>query len=239
MSLHEHEHHPMGHNDPPARHGMTVLGTDRIFLSHLPMFMPVHDFQVILQVEFVGVDGLPSENYFNDRRAHPDQQLYTLNPEPFVITELLGPNPTRSTFRAKVFRNHFERDETDPQVIDQDVVVKVKKVVHGRKFDKNAEPLPHLQYILFGGQNELFLAHLITRPPDFDQLLHVRVDRDLSNDDVAQAPLVSMVDRTNTSDKRVGPGVNAVASLHVDSETLAIRVEPVVEVYLEERELQG
>ena len=37
-------------NDPPAIHGMLMVGTQTIFLSHLPMFHRPHDYQVILEV---------------------------------------------------------------------------------------------------------------------------------------------------------------------------------------------
>ena len=57
----------------------------------------------------------------------------------------------------------------------ESVVVTVKKVVHAQKFDPAAPKPEKLQYILFGEGGELFLAHMITKPPDFDQIVSIKV----------------------------------------------------------------
>ena len=51
------------------------------------------------------------------------------------------------------------------------VDVGVTRVIHFRKFEPGAAGLSQLEYLLFGKANELFLAHSITKPPDFDQVL--------------------------------------------------------------------
>jgi hypothetical protein len=53
----------------------------------------------------------------------------------------------------------------------------VKQVVHFREFDSKTKRPAHLEYLLFGKGGKFFLAHLIVAPPDFDQLLSVKVTR--------------------------------------------------------------
>jgi hypothetical protein len=242
MTEHQHNHHP-GHGEPPGGHGMVVLGVETVFLSHLPMFMPVHDYQVILAAELVGSDGRPRDEYVKDRMAHPDQKLYTLAPRPFVLPDIFpqGTQPGRlSLFRGDVFRNHFERPQTRPEIVARDVTVKVKNVVHGRKFDVDSSPPPHLEYILFGAGSELFLGHLISRPPDFDQLIQVRVDHELTDDELAEGHHVTFPDRANTVNERIGPaGGEISARLHAGGQDNLIRIEPLIEFYLEEGDLES
>jgi hypothetical protein len=65
-----------------------------------------------------------------DRREHRAVRIYMLNPEKFVLPDLVSSNPQhkpRDSFKAKgVFREHLERD--DGISIFQDVDVSVKRV---------------------------------------------------------------------------------------------------------------
>ena len=40
-------------------HGMLIVGEETIYVSHLPMWMRPHNFQVILEVTFRGPDQPP------------------------------------------------------------------------------------------------------------------------------------------------------------------------------------
>jgi hypothetical protein len=79
----------------------------------------------------------------------------------------------RRSFRAQVFRGHLERPPRE--VLLGDVTVQIKRVVHGHEFRPDDKRAENLEYILFGTPDELFLAHRIVTPADFDQLLPVRV----------------------------------------------------------------
>jgi hypothetical protein len=246
MNPHGHDHAGQNdhgdHHDPPARHGMVVLGTNAVYLSHLPMFMDVHDYQVLLEAEFTGADGHPHPGYADDRTQNPDL-LYTVKPERFVLPEILPGTgrPERSSFRGEVFRHHYER--TDPPAptpvrVADAVTIMVRSVVHGRQFDRNAERPPHLQYILFGSGDELFLAHLISTPPDFDQLIQVRLDVELGARDLTRGPRVTVPDRADLATERIQTGDGIVpAVLHVDDRDIKIDIDPGHEFYFEEAEL--
>src|SRR5687768_7566230 len=84
-----HAHHPPA-GDRPAGHGMVVVGTETVFLSHLPMFMEPHDYQVILEASF---GAGPGKVYAEDRKAHLKALVYTVAPEPFVLPDLFPPGP--------------------------------------------------------------------------------------------------------------------------------------------------
>jgi hypothetical protein len=105
---------------------MLVVGEETVYLSHLPMFqeegkppMPLR-YQAILEVTFA-----KQERYVKDRREHRTTNIYTLNPEIFVLPELASSDPQHQplrSFKAKaIFRGHLERDDRVP--ILQDVTL--------------------------------------------------------------------------------------------------------------------
>jgi hypothetical protein len=243
MPGHSAHHPPQEHaaTDPPGPHGMAVIGEQSVYLSHLPMFMALHAFQVLLDVRFEG-DGDPQAVYLRDRMEHPQQRLYTFNPVPFVLPSLfsVGENPpTATSFRGSLHRGHFERPNTNPVRIAADVTVQVRKVLHQHKFQSGAAELEELQYFLFGEGSETFLAHHITRPPDFDQLVSVGLDVLLSDEDLSKGAVVKFADRPNTVADRIRPGVDPelAAVVELDGSSRPIRVRPKVEFYFEAGEL--
>lgn len=215
--------------DKPDLHGMLIVGEQTVFLSHLPLFdHPHHDFQVILEVTFTKPGSDPHAIYVNDRQTHRETTVYTLVPEEFVLPDLVintsesGPFPS---FRATIVRGHFEKGG---QPIIEDVQVDVANVVHFRQFDPNAEALPQLDYLLFGKGDELFLAHLITKPPDFDQIVSVQgLSFSLAEEALRQGLRITLPDRTNTVQDRITGAEPAEGRNSL----------PIRELYFEEGEL--
>src|SRR4051794_40566208 len=73
-------------------HNQMMVGTQTIYLSHLPMFMfnphhHPHRFQVIVEITLNG-PGDPQATYTDDRNQHPDERMYTMSPDPFELVEL-------------------------------------------------------------------------------------------------------------------------------------------------------
>ncbi|CAM5663524.1 hypothetical protein SPURM210S_04923 [Streptomyces purpurascens] len=126
----------MAATDPKATHGMLVVGEETAYLSHLPMFMRPHDFQVLLEATFTNDAGDAQQVYVDDRRT-TGTAVYTPRPERFVLTELVGEDgqPARTSFTGTLFRGHFERGGTE--ILDP-VTVDVRHVVHFRRFDRHA-----------------------------------------------------------------------------------------------------
>jgi hypothetical protein len=77
-----------------GHHRMLIIGEETIYVSHLPMWMRPHNFQVILEVTFRGPDQ-PQASYIDDRKT-TGTRLYTLSPrEKWDIRELAPSGPQR------------------------------------------------------------------------------------------------------------------------------------------------
>ena len=70
------------------------------------------------------------------------------------------------------------------ELIAEGIDVHILRIVHARRYDPHTQPLSTLEYVLFGDPAETYLAHFITRPPDFDQILRMTTAGESS----AQAP---------------------------------------------------
>jgi len=229
--------------EPPAdfgRHNMFVFGRETVLLSHLPMFMAPHDAQLLLEVtlEDAAGDSL-MEAWKAERASHPDERLYTMMPEKFALSTLYSPDPpARSSFRARFFRGHLERGgEIIPELAD--VVVRVTGVPYARRFDREGKP-EDLTYLLIGSGTERFLAHRISEPPDFDQILAVELaEAPLDEEDMRVGVEVVLPGRPNTAEQRLRDGEAATARGHVTGahQFLTLEITRVRELYFEEGEL--
>jgi hypothetical protein len=157
-------------------HGQLIFGTERVYLFHLPMFMydvryHPHNYQVIMEVDLTDDETDPKAMYIADRKAHPEIRVYTLSPEKFAMVDLISnTNQSIRSFKGDIYRGHFEREGTK---IIQGVTINVKNIIYLHKFNPETENLKNLEYLLFGQGKEIFMAHIITKPPDFDQVLEV------------------------------------------------------------------
>ena len=244
MDPHAHGHHAEGNSTPPeglGGHGMLVVGTETMFFSHLPMFMPPHDYQVILEGTLSQKGSDPQRTYRDDRARHPDAAVYTFNPVAFVLTDLAPPAPKRTQFRGDLFRGHFEAPEefpAEPQLIAGGVTVVVTNVVYFQKLTPQPARPDHLEYLLFGKGNEIFLAHLITGPPDFDQIVSVKVTgHEFTADELRRGVRVHVPGATASSAQRVKPGKAVSANAQASGKNVAFEVEAGAELYFMEREL--
>lgn len=90
--------------DQPDIHGMLVFGEAQVYLSHLPMFHPPHNYQIILAADL----GKDAESvYLKSRKEYPAERIYTLAPLPFVLAETVEAS---KPFTATLYRGHFERE---------------------------------------------------------------------------------------------------------------------------------
>jgi hypothetical protein len=217
---------------------MLLFGEKTIYLSHLPMFsMTVHRYQVILEVTLTKAGGDPQATYVTDRRQHPSTRIYTFEPDPFVLPELDPANPQRSSFKGTIFRGHFERGG---KPINESVVANVTRVVHFRKFDPQAAALPQLEYFIFGKEQDLFLAHTITTPPDFDQVMSIsRTDAKFTNEELSKGAPIIFPGKKNTPSQRIKPAQQVIGQLKAAGGSAAkmVKLRPGVQFYFEAGEL--
>jgi hypothetical protein len=246
--------------DKPGTHNMLVVGEQTVYLSHLPMFdgfnedktdfISPHRYQVILEATFTDGNNNLTEVYTADRKSHPTEKMYTINPALFVLPDLDPKGKALRTFRGNtVFRGHLERknepiigfklpnDPPEGGVFD----VNVRKVVHFHKFVPGAAKPTQLQYILFGKGPETFLAHFIAQPPDFDQIISVKVtsgqfsDEELSNGIKVSFPGTANAAKTRIKEKQKASGLFQIPG---SSDSKPVQVEVVKEFYFEEGELR-
>lgn len=148
----------------PSVHGMVLFGSEKIYLSHLPLFHAPHDYQVLLEID------LPTSakaSYRAQLRRNPNG-LFTIAPEKFVLEELVG---SRREFSADLYVGHFERDG---RIFQSAVRVEVKNVLHFRKLNPNDPRPEHPRFHWLKASGEEFIVHWITGRPSFEQILRVR-----------------------------------------------------------------
>jgi hypothetical protein len=159
---------------------MLLFGDGPFYLSHLPMFMSPHNYQAILQVTLE--DDVAGQ--VRNLHAHFGRdRLLTVRPEVFAITDLLpadSSQPPRTEFRGDIVHGHFEHGG---DIVATGTVVRVDDVVTFRELPvpspgsaTSGDERGELTYLPVGdADEELFLAHVITAAPDFDQVLRVSV----------------------------------------------------------------
>lgn len=210
-------HHGNGADDTTGVHGMLLFGSDVLYLSHLPMFMSPHNFQVLLEAEF---DGAVREVLVADRAEAGG--IHTFEPEVFPIVELdpSGDGPARTAIEGTVYHGHFERGGTP---IAERVTAEVRSVVHFAEFDMRARRQTELTltYLCFGRAGRFHLAHRITASPDFDHVLDARLvpgsltdpaGRPVPDDGEREFALAAPVEfrgRVDTPEDRLAPGETA------------------------------
>ena len=241
-----------GPNECPARgasnpdcgqHNMMLIGEQAIFASHLPMFKSEHRFQLILQIDLQKDKNSLSGAYVKDRKEHPDIGMYTLQPsEKFILARIFSAEKTRlQLFPGTVFRGHLERGGA---AINQltGIDIAVQRVVYAKEIGppKGPNRANILEYIVFGKDDETFLAHRITQPPDFDQLLNVKISGGtLTEAQLKKGVLVTVPNRQNEPARRLKRGETVTARGRVTGEETVVSLEIMVvaEPYFEEGEL--
>lgn len=235
-------------------HGMQIIGGGPMYLSHLPMFMHPHNFQVIFEVTFANGGTDPQALYVEDRQQ-TGTKLYTFQPaDEWDINELapMGPlhQPARTSFAGTIWRNHFERHPlTHPGQRRRiaEARAQVQRVVYFQQLDAQTPASPQLSYLLFGQAPELFLAHLITRPPDFDQILSARIDHGheslLSDEQLRQGIVAAFPGRPDDLPHKIQAGEKLVGRVAHWGEAAAatneLPLEADIEFYVETEDLAG
>jgi hypothetical protein len=96
----------------------------------------------------------------------------------------------------------------------------VRQSPHSRSFSQELHPRGpgrhDLEYLLFGKGAELFLAHVITQPPDFDQVLSVQVGtHQFTDEDLLQGVRVVFPGRVNTISNKIKEGEQLLGKVQV------------------------
>jgi hypothetical protein len=235
--------------DDPNTHNMMIVGMKTTYLSHLPMFVneagpgfdSPHRFQVILEATFRDGNRDLTQVYAQDRLKNPSVKMYTLRPEEFVLSRLDPKGMALKKFRGEsIFRGHLERRPRQRIVGPNGAFdVNIQRVVHFREFDPNATKPARLEYLLFGKGQEIFLAHFITKPDDFDQIISVKIaGQSVTDEQLAKGMHVVFSTRNNTAADRMKEEEKGTGEFHLlGAAPLTLAVEVTREFYFEETEL--
>jgi len=168
--------------------------------------------------------------------------MYTLEPqESFKLPSLFTPHPpSRSTFKGTIFRGHLERGGEEIAGL-MNIDVNVKRVVYAQQLGPGFDKSDKLTYILFGKGQELFLAHVIAKQPDFDQILSVKISNPPSEEELSRGVSVVIPDRENSASRRIKEHEKVVGQGHVSGahQFLQLQIQADVEFYFEEGELSS
>ena len=239
-----HDHGPDDHVDTTGIHGMVLAGESPVYVSHLPMFMVPHNYQVILKVTLED----DVNRKLADLRAHfGSDMLVTVHPEVFAIRDLKpgddGP-AVLTEFRADIVKGHFEHDG---DTFAEATLVRVDDVTCFQEFDLSpgdaAGNAWDLEYLLFGdADRDLFLAHRIGERPSFDQIVRVSVDGvHFTEAEIERRgrPTVAIPGRANVHEQRLKAGevvaAHSSAGSHFHTD---VQVEVMAEIYFNEDELR-
>jgi hypothetical protein len=140
-------------------HGMVLFGGgEETFLSHIPMFHRPHDLQLVMAVQLAHPSWSSAPSF--------SEEGHTFVPEKLDLTELAEGRLT--AFTGTVFRGNFE---ADGQPLFKDVTVTVKRLLVREWLPQEAKAPQGAAYWLVGSKRRAFLVHVITAPPDFDQIV--------------------------------------------------------------------
>jgi hypothetical protein len=153
-------------SDKASTHGMLLFGTEKIYASHLPMFHSPHDYQIIIELE---LESKAKQSYLDERKLNENELVYTIEPETFVLPDRIK---VANKFLAAIYSGHFERGG---KKIMSDAELIIKRIIYFNKFNSNNKRPDSLNYLLFGNAKEQFLAHLICKKPDFDEISSIKI----------------------------------------------------------------
>lgn len=145
-------------------HGMALFGgKEGVFASHLPLFAPPHERQILLELT---IDDRATLNLVTTALGR-EPKLWTFEPEEFELARLL-PNaatPLKS-FTATITDGHFERGG---QVAFPNVRFRVKRVIINRPLVDKAPPAT-VTYDLVGRA----LVKRLEGRPDYDHIVALK-----------------------------------------------------------------
>ena len=156
----------------PDQHGFVMLGTNTLFLEHLPMFtMENHRFQVILKVN---IPRYAMDTYIIEKQKNKDKPFILGNLDTNLFTLPQVKNGQLTGFIADIFCGVPSDPNSDTPLL-HNVPVTIEKIIHYRHFAEHFDYPSSLTYLLFGEGSEIFISHYIAKKMDFQQIIEVPV----------------------------------------------------------------
>jgi hypothetical protein len=162
-----------------GQHGMALFGgVDGLYASHLPMFHPPHDYQVVLRVRLAD----KTLDATVRRQLQSKVALWTIAPEEFEL-DRLAPDSARplARFKADIVQGHFEQGGKTRHA---GATMIVEKILVFRKLSGAPAVAPASRYLQIGSGSARFLVKEIDSRPDFDHIVAVSARADAPFDPV-------------------------------------------------------
>jgi len=174
------DHDLMVGHEHAGYHAMIVVGHKEVYLCHMiNMGFAAHNYHYIIEVTLSDPD---MKQYVELSRAHDghdvDDCLIVGNLDPFTISDIVLGRITEydvAIWSARIPSSFVPGMKwpwaKEPPLLK--VRVKVKRIVHLRRFSSEDNYPDKLTYILFGNHEEAFLQHNQVKQPDFDQIVQI------------------------------------------------------------------
>jgi len=168
---HDHGTHDHGHAHLKHFHGFVTGGrtAKRMFLAHTPVLAdPRHHYQIILQVSLP--DPKQAAAYETVRNSsYGDGKVQTFHNH-LALTDI-GNGTINELSQADLRYYPSDPDgvlgETSIPGLEENVKVRIDKVLHFHQFDLDADYPDSLNYLIYGDQDDVFIDHYIDRAPSF------------------------------------------------------------------------
>jgi hypothetical protein len=235
---------PVGSSSHRGSHGQLVFGEDQVYLHHLPFLLdgPVHphNFQVLMRVSFV--DDADRQAYLEQRKLRPDG-LFTAVPPTYNQDRFKVAFDNDASGEAfdpvLLFDEHFENDPSPAPFLA--AAMTVDEVVQFAELAPHGPTADELRYMIVDHGQEAFLVHLLSSPPDFDQVLKVTLAHEDSGtpEGALDRGVLRIVGGSNDEDSRLTAGGTLTCSAHDGTRRLPFDVAVTVEreIYCEAGEL--
>lgn len=156
-------------------HGMLlIVNAQGLLASHLPMYHPPHDVQVVLALTPAGRE---DKEFIETLSASTPEILYTISPEPFDLNRL---NPEAEDeleeFCAALYLGHFERGGRQ---LTERVCFSVDDTLLYRPLSASMSKDDKAHWQVFEIGTDRYAAHEIAGAPDFDQWMRLSGGRKL------------------------------------------------------------
>ena len=155
--------------ETPDLHGFVMMGIEKIFFCHLPMFFVAnHRYQVIFEGE-LGRDDM--ETYLKIRKENPGNGLIIGNQNPMILKDIIN----SGSFLADAYIGM--PDSTSKPFMSP--IVTVKNTLLFEHLNPGSRDYPEsLACYLYGTNSEFHISHLISKATNFQQELDVTLPED-------------------------------------------------------------
>ena len=171
---------PLCSGDYPDGHAFLILGSDEIFLDHLPrIYHENHHYQLVSSATF---PESIMNIYLNDYTLEQDSFYMLVNLDKFILPEMA--NLLVKKFKAVILKSSM--DLSGVRRLCGEFEVEVESTIRFRTFPEFETRSDTLSYFLFGNEKEVFVSNNITVQPDFyvTSILHKDSDLPLFDSEV-------------------------------------------------------